>query len=35
MSLGATYQELHRDGIRWGGTPAFILMGPVPIFLEA
>ncbi|WP_227555656.1 TonB-dependent siderophore receptor [Acinetobacter courvalinii] len=23
MSLGATYQELNRDGIRWGGTPAF------------
>ncbi|MGC9660148.1 UNVERIFIED_CONTAM: TonB-dependent siderophore receptor [Acinetobacter pittii] len=27
MSLGATYQELHRDGIRWGGTPAFYTDG--------
>lgn len=27
MSLGATYQELQRDGIRWGGTPAFYTDG--------
>ncbi|ENX41168.1 TonB-dependent siderophore receptor [Acinetobacter sp. NIPH 2100] len=27
MSLGATYQELNRDGIRWGGTPAFYTDG--------
>lgn len=27
MSLGANYQELHRDGIRWGGTPAFYTDG--------
>ena len=27
MSFGATYQQLERDGIRWGGLPAFYTDG--------
>ncbi|MEI1718297.1 TonB-dependent siderophore receptor [Acinetobacter baumannii] len=27
LSFAATYQELNRDGIRWGGTPAFYTDG--------
>ena len=27
LSFGATYQELYRDGVRWGGLPAFYTDG--------
>ena len=34
LSLAASYQELNRDGVRWGGLPAFIPMAQKPILTD-
>jgi len=34
LSFAASYQELNRDGVRWGGLPAFYTDGTRPILID-